>query len=73
MNCSPPRAIAPSRVAVFPAANARIRNSRRSNMGASIRSSTTQNTTSRITPPITPVSTSGLVQPIEWPPYGISP
>ena len=60
-------------MAVFPAANARIRISRRSNMGAATRSSVKQNAMSSTTPPIRPVSTVGLVQPIEWPPYGIRP
>ena len=68
MNCRPPRAIEASSVARFPNAKARIRSSRRSNIGALVCSSTKQNAISRMTPPIRPVSTLGLVQPIEWPP-----
>ena len=68
MNCRPPRAIEASSVAALPAANARIRSSRRSNMGDSTRSSMKQNATRRATPPIRPVSTTGLVQPITCPP-----
>jgi hypothetical protein len=68
MNCSPPRAIEASRVALIPAAKARILIRCRSNMGAATCSSTKQNTPSMATPPIMPLSTSGLVQPIECPP-----
>ena len=68
MNCSPPRAMEASRVAPTPAAKARIRIRRRSNIGLATRVSMTQNTTSRAAPPIRPVSTSGLVQPMVWPP-----
>ena len=73
MNCSPPRATEASSVAALPAANARIRSSFRSNIGASTRCSMKQNAVSSTTPPIRPVSTTGLVQPIEWPPYGWMP
>ncbi len=68
MNCRPPRAIEASRVAVIPAANARIRIRPRSNIGALVCSSMKQNTISIATPPNIPPSTSGLVQPIECPP-----
>src|ERR1039458_3733239 len=47
MNGRPPRAIDASSVAVTPAEKARIRISRRSNIGAVTRSSTTQNAASR--------------------------
>ena len=68
MNWRPPRAMEASSVAALPAANARIRISRRSNMGLLTRSSMKQNAISSATPPIRPVSTSGLVQPITCPP-----
>ncbi len=68
MNCSPPRAIEPSRLAVLPAAKARILNSRSWNMGSAMCSSIRQNTTSMAAPPNRPVSTHGLVHPVGWPP-----
>src|SRR5919206_549213 len=50
MNCSPPRLTEASRPARFPAANARMRNRDRSNIGSATRDSTTQKVISRATP-----------------------
>ncbi len=68
MNCSPPRAIELSRLAMLPAANARIRNRLIRNMGSVIFVSMRQNATSRTTPVASPPSTNGLVQPVGCPP-----
>ncbi|SFY52137.1 hypothetical protein STEPF1_05407 [Streptomyces sp. F-1] len=68
MNWSPPRAIAVSRAARLPAANARTRNSDSRNIGSATWVSTTQNTSNSTTPPISPARTQGLVQPVAWPP-----
>src|SRR6266542_1996308 len=73
MNCSPPRPIAASSPAALPAANARLRNRSRWNIGSALRRSTTQKATSVSTPPTTPASTHGLVQPVDCPPYGWIP
>ena len=68
MNCRPPRAIEPSRLAALPAANARILNRPSWNIGSAIRVSMRQNATSSAAPPARPPSTYGLVQPVGWPP-----
>ncbi len=68
MNCSPPRAIEPSRLARFPAAKARILNRPSWNMGSAMCVSIRQNTTSSAAPPNRPVSTHGLVHPVGCPP-----
>ena len=70
MNCSPPRAIAPSSEARLPAAKARMRNNRMSNIGSGIFSSMKQKATSRTMPMASPPRTKGLVQPVGCPPYG---
>ena len=68
MNCSPPRAIEPSRLARLPAANARILNRLIWNIGSAILVSTTQNATSTAAPPISPAMIHGLVHPVGCPP-----
>ena len=68
MNCRPPRAIEPSRLAALPAANARILNRLIWNIGSAILVSKTQNATSITTPPTSPAMIQGLVQPVGWPP-----
>jgi hypothetical protein len=68
MNCSPPRAMDASSVAMLPKANGRMRSRCRSNMGWLTRISMKQNAISSAVPPSRPVSTSGLVQPIVCPP-----
>ena len=68
MNCRPPRDIAASRFTAWPAANARIRNSRMLIIGSATRVSMTTNATSSATPTIKPVSTFGEVQPMVCPP-----
>ena len=73
MNCSPPRAMDPSRLAAFPAAKARILNRPSANIGSAMRVSITQNRARMTAPPIRPDSTIGLVQPVAWPPYGWMP
>ena len=70
MNISPPRPIEDSSDAMLPAVNARMRNSRRSNIGCGVRSSAATNAASIATPPMSRPSTSGLPQPIVEPPYG---
>ena len=73
MNCSPPRAIEPIRLAAFPAANARILNRLIRNIGSGIFVSMIPKMISSAAPPISPASTQGLVQPVAWPPYGWMP
>jgi hypothetical protein len=73
MNCSPPRARNISSAARFPAVNARIRNSARSNIGSATRDSIQQKSARNATPPINIVSTNGDVHPIVWPPCGWMP
>ena len=73
MNCRPPRAIATARPATFPAAKARIRNSRNSNIGSATLLSMTPNATSSATPATSRLTTTGLVQPSECCPYGWMP
>jgi hypothetical protein len=68
MNWRPPRAIAVSSAAMFPAAKARTRKSESRNMGSATRASATQKSTSSATPPARPASTSGFVQPVALPP-----
>ncbi len=68
MNCSPPRAIEPSRVAALPPAKTASRKSRSGNIGSATRVSIRQKRTSTAVPPISPASTHGLVQPMVWPP-----
>jgi len=68
MNCRPPRAIELSRLAMFPAANARIRNRPIRNIGSAIFVSSTQNPASSAIPAAMPPSTNGLVHPVGWPP-----
>ena len=68
MNCRPPRAIDARKFTVWPAANARILNSRRSTIGSLTLASIRQNATSRIAPPIRPASTLGDVHPMVCPP-----
>ncbi len=58
---------------MFPAANARILNAWRLNIGSSTRVSITQNTTSSAAPPTSSSSTQGPVHPIEAPWWGRSP
>ena len=43
------------------------------NIGSETWVSTTPKTTSSTAPPIRPARTHGLVQPMEWPPYGWMP
>ena len=62
MNCRPPRAIEPSRLARFPAQNARMRNSPIRNIGSATFVSKTQKMASRAAPPARPASTSGAPQ-----------
>ena len=68
MNCSPPRAIEPSRLAALPAAKARILNRLIWNIGSAIFVSKMQNATSIRTPPISPPMIQGLVHPVGCPP-----
>ena len=68
MNCRPPRAIEPSRLAALPAANARILNSPSWNIGSAILVSMMQNATSSATPVASPPTTHGLVHPVVCPP-----
>ena len=68
MNCRPPRAIAPSRLAMFPAAKARIRNRLIRNIGSAILVSRMQNVISSAMPVASPPSTNGLVHPVGCPP-----
>ena len=68
MNCMPPRPIASIRLAMFPAANARILNSEMRNSGSATLVSTNTKMTSSARPPNSTVSTHGLVQPIGCPP-----
>ena len=73
MNCRPPRAIEPSRLAALPLLKAAIRNRLRGNIGSATRASIRQKAASTATPPIRPASTHGLVHPMVWPPYGWMP
>ena len=68
MNCSPPRAIEPIRLAAFPAANARILNRLIRNIGSGILVSMIPKMISSPVPPASPAITHGLVQPVAWPP-----
>ena len=68
MNCMPPRPIASIRLAMFPAANARILNSEMRNSGSATLVSTYTKMISSARPPKSAVSTHGLVQPIGCPP-----
>ncbi len=68
MNCMPPRPRAIIRLAMLPAAKARILNSDSRNSGSATLVSTQLNTSSRAAPPNRAVSTHGLVQPIGCPP-----
>jgi hypothetical protein len=51
---------------MLPAANARMRNSDRRNIGSFTLDSMKQNSTSSATPRIRPPKTIGLVQPVGW-------
>ena len=73
MNISPPRPSDASSVAMLPAVKARMRNSPRLNIGSSLRSSIATKAASNASPETISASTSGFVQPIEWPPYGWMP
>ena len=73
MNCMPPRPIEASRPARLPAQKARIRNRFMWNIGSETWFSMNPKTTSSTAPPMIPVSTQGLVQPCECPPYGWMP
>ena len=53
---------------MLPAVNGRILNSPRLNIGSVTLVSMTQNAASTAMPPMIRPSTSGLVQPIVWPP-----
>ena len=64
MNWSPPLPIEESRLAMFPAVNARIRNRSRRNIGCSTRVSMKQKTISSSKPPPISAITFGLVQPM---------
>jgi hypothetical protein len=64
MNCSPPRAMEPSRLAALPAANALILNRPIWNIGSAILVSKTQNAISMTVPPISPPMIHGLAQPV---------
>lgn len=68
MNCIPPRAIAVSSAARFPAVNARMRNSDSWNIGDGTLVSITQNPASSAIPAPSPPSTRGLPQPVAAPP-----
>ena len=70
MNIRPPRPTALSNAATVPKLKPRRRKRLTRNIGSSTRVSTTTNTISSATPPMIAVSTEGLVQPIEWVPYG---
>ena len=65
MNCRPPRAIEPSRLAALPAANALILNRLIWNIGSAILVSKMQNAIRITTPPTSPVRIQGFVQPVE--------
>ena len=66
MNISPPRLSEARKLAVLPAAKARMRNRLRRNIGCSTRVSMTPKTTSRQRPPTMAASTLGLVHPMAW-------
>ncbi len=68
MNCSPPRAMEPSRLAALPAANALILNRLIWNIGSAIFVSKTQNAARSTTPPTSPPMIHGLVHPVGCPP-----
>ena len=68
MNCSPPRAMEPSRLAVLPAAKALILNRPIWNIGSAILVSKMQKAISITTPPISPPIIKGLVHPVGCPP-----
>ena len=58
---------------MLPAVKARMRNRPRPNIGCSTRSSMATKSASSTSPEPISASTSGFVQPIEWPPYGWMP
>ena len=60
----PPLAIAESSTARLPAAKARMRKSRRLNIGSATRVSMNTKTTSTATPPAIIASTNGFAQPM---------
>ncbi len=68
MNCMPPRPIASIRLAMLPAANARILNSEMRNSGSATLVSTNTKMISSARPPKSMDRTIGLVQPIGCPP-----
>ena len=68
MNCSPPRAIEPSRLAALPVANALILNRAISNIGSAIFVSKMQNAMSMATPPASPPMIQGFAHPVACPP-----
>ena len=68
MNCMPPRPMASIRLAMFPAANARILNSEMRNSGSATLVSTYTKMISSARPPKSMHRTIGLVQPIGCPP-----
>ncbi len=68
VNIRPPRAVAESRLAMFPAVNGRIRNSCKWNIGSLACCSMNTKAISSPKPRAKQPSTKGLVQPIVWPP-----
>ena len=68
MNMRPPRATAARKLDRTPALKARIRNSRRRNMGLALARSIKPKATSNAAPTPSSPSTVGLVQPMVWPP-----
>ena len=73
MNCRPPREIAPSSEAMLPAANSRMRNSPRLNIGSFTLVSMKQKSARSATPRIRPPNTIGLPQPVGSLWYGRMP
>ncbi len=68
MNIRPPRLSEAKKLATFPALKARMRNSESRNIGWATLVSMIPKTTRIASPPRISASTTGLVQPMVWPP-----
>ena len=73
MNIRPPRPIDPKNWARLPAANARMRNSERRNIGSVTLASMKRKASSSAAPPQSIHRTKGFPQPVRECPYGSMP